>query len=356
MKRYLRVEDELYDNIHMLSIAIRLLLVTPSLSLQSPPFLLPSTTMTATQDMCARLRIVKSLATQSHAELFALGRAAIEEGRMEEAREYFSKALAADSEHAATKAIVEKLGSLTVENESAASLKEELHTLGSGEMQVAIKVLSDPNTAFRCGGLWASASVLVQWLAEKPERIDRYVRGKRVLELGSGLGLVGVGLAKLGASHVHLTDLPQQIPLLRQNVEANFDEERRSGEHIVLSALPWGLASSLLPQPAAGDFFDLVVATDVCYDAALVAPLTKTLSDVLQAQRRGGGGVGALLALPLRSDFAPPARGGADGASVRPDYELLTQALAEPQLGGFRSEHLATVPSEPHPIDILRVH
>ena len=94
-----------------------------------------------------------------------------------------------------------------------------------------------------------------------------------------------------------------------------------------------------------------------------------------------------LLALPRRSDFEPPVLGGADGTEVLPDWELLRQALlvqhvpvdaaapesmgsstrgggeaegeAEPRrdlrAAGFRMELVATLPGDPHDIDIVTV-
>jgi methylase of polypeptide subunit release factors len=41
------------------------------------------------------------------------------------------------------------------------------------------------------------------------------VGGRRVMDLGSGTGLLGLVCAALGAARVVLTDVPQQLPLLR---------------------------------------------------------------------------------------------------------------------------------------------
>ena len=46
--------------------------------------------------------------------------------------------------------------------------------------------------------VWASAHGVAKLLAESPD----LVRGRRVLELGSGCGLVGLLAAKLGAAQV----------------------------------------------------------------------------------------------------------------------------------------------------------
>ena len=46
------------------------------------------------------------------------------------------------------------------------------------------------------------------------------IRGRAVLELGSGCGLLGLLLARLGARAI-MTDLPELIPLLRENIACN---------------------------------------------------------------------------------------------------------------------------------------
>jgi len=48
------------------------------------------------------------------------------------------------------------------------------------------------------------------------------LRGKRVIELGAGCGLIGIVLKKLFPStHVTITDKKELIPLIRKNLELN---------------------------------------------------------------------------------------------------------------------------------------
>ena len=91
---------------------------------------------------------------------------------------------------------------------------------------------------------------------------------RRVLELGAGLGLVGTSLARLGASSVTLTDMPQQLSLLRANVEANRGEAEAEAEaEVEVSSLVWG---SPLQRCHAGH--EVVVAADVVYDEVQTPP------------------------------------------------------------------------------------
>lgn len=48
-----------------------------------------------------------------------------------------------------------------------------------------------------------------------------FLTDKRILELGSGTGLVGLGLAFLGAKDITMTDLEGVVPLIQKNVDAN---------------------------------------------------------------------------------------------------------------------------------------
>lgn len=84
--------------------------------------------------------------------------------------------------------------------------------------------------------MWAGTMCLLQWLSEPQNR--GLFEGKSVLELGSGTGIIGLSLAQMGARRVVLTDLEQQLPLLRSNIA--FNEDDHAGCLVSAAALPWG--------------------------------------------------------------------------------------------------------------------
>lgn len=70
--------------------------------------------------------------------------------------------------------------------------------------------------------VWAVATTVCRELAAYPD----IVRGKEVLEIGSGCGLTGIFAAKLGAQRVTLTDfLPKVVDNLLECVTANGSSE-----------------------------------------------------------------------------------------------------------------------------------
>lgn len=103
------------------------------------------------------------------------------------------------------------------------------------------------------------------------------MRGKRVVELGAGTGLVGLVCAALGAS-VLLTDLAQGLPLLQRNL-------RRNGGDVKAKELRWGLeaAAAAMPQGC-----DVVIGCEVIYqhDDETAAALVDTMQ-YLAAQEQG---------------------------------------------------------------------
>ena len=77
--------------------------------------------------------------------------------------------------------------------------------------------------------LWDGALVLAGYLAAQPRY--KYV-GLRCVELGAGVGLVGIALAMMGARCL-VTDIAKVLPLLSDNLAANsFDPSARC-------AAPW---------------------------------------------------------------------------------------------------------------------
>ncbi|CAE6972236.1 Vcpkmt, partial [Symbiodinium sp. CCMP2456] len=109
------------------------------------------------------------------------------------------------------------------------------------------------------GGVWDGGLVLLEYLAHPAQRTR--LEGRRVLELGSGTGLVGLGCALLGAQEVLLTDLPDVTALLDFNVALN--RARRSGlERVQVQAHEWGTDVAAL-EPAA---LEVVIMADLIYD------------------------------------------------------------------------------------------
>lgn len=170
-----------------------------------------------------------------------------------------------------------------------------------------LRILSDPIGLW--GGsmgscLWAAALALVEFFAAEPARAD----GKRVLELGAGLGAAGLALARLGAT-VRVTDRPSMLDLLQRNV-------RENDAKVAAAALSWG---QLDPETEGAGPFDLVIGSDVAYDSESYLPLLETLTHFLQADAE------AILALPDRREDAA----FLEMAKLRFDCSLLRRYLAD---------------------------
>ena len=112
------------------------------------------------------------------------------------------------------------------------------------------------------------------------------------MELGAGVGLAGLAAALVAApdAEVALTDLPENLGLLRQNVDANG-----LGGRVRVDALDW---TAPLPAAFASAPWDLVLGADVVHWEGLFAPLTRTVAALI-----GGSGV-ALLRLGHRRGAA----------------------------------------------------
>lgn len=206
------------------------------------------------------------------------------------------------------------------------SLREEI--IAVGEDGDHVRVLSDRAGSWggTCGSvLWAASGAALPWLADRRALFE----GCSVLELGAGLGLLGLGMAKLGARQVMLTDVPAQMPLLLCNAQANSEgpHERR----VKTCALEWGK----LPTALGAQNWDLVVGADLVYDEDAMPSLAWTLAALL----RGKANSRALLALPDRAEFER-------GAGGKPDYTMLFDLLALPEHGSLTTKRVGCISSE----------
>lgn len=126
----------------------------------------------------------------------------------------------------------------------------------------------NPDKLGVAAALWDGALVLAGYLAAQPHY--RYL-GMRCVELGAGVGLVGLALAAMGA-RVTITDVDKVLPLMHQNLEANgygTTKGPQEGKGWAEAAeLEWGKPGwmeTIVAPLAERGVVDLVVAADCCY-------------------------------------------------------------------------------------------
>ena len=110
-------------------------------------------------------------------------------------------------------------------------------------------------------------------------RLD--VSGKAVLELGCGLGVVGLACARLGARRVVLSDYDQELLKACERSVALNSLDQVSTLH-----LDWNAVSSgVFPADLDDETFDLLLGADIIYDADHAASVLGTICRFLQTAR-----------------------------------------------------------------------
>ncbi|KAG1820553.1 putative methyltransferase-domain-containing protein [Suillus subaureus] len=118
-----------------------------------------------------------------------------------------------------------------------------------------------------CGGIaWPAGEVLSNYIAF---RGIGYLQGKKIVELGSGTGLVGLVAGALGGT-VWITDQAPLLGIMQQNVTLNGLQSCVS-----VRELNWGeTLSSDIPPP------ELILAADCVYFEPAFPLLVQTLSEM----------------------------------------------------------------------------
>mmetsp|Transcript_22288 Transcript_22288/g.66456 ORF Transcript_22288/g.66456 Transcript_22288/m.66456 type:complete len:273 (-) Transcript_22288:2073-2891(-) len=129
--------------------------------------------------------------------------------------------------------------------------------------------------------LWPGTWVLLELLAG---RLGQQVHGKRVVELGAGVGLAGLGAAAAGA-HVLMTDLPSVVSgILEGNVSSNACASETAHEDSSLTG-PWARSLRIGLQSGSAACFPLNWEDNLQaqFDQAAMAGLPFGSADMLLA-------------------------------------------------------------------------
>lgn len=120
---------------------------------------------------------------------------------------------------------------------------------------------------------WAGGQAVSRYIFDTPD----LVRDKRILDIGSGSGLVALAALKAGAVSVVANDIdPLAIAAIGANAKANVLPDRLSFESQSILDAPAPSTSS-----AAG--FDIVFAGDICYEEPMSSRMVDCLKRYVEA-------------------------------------------------------------------------
>lgn len=185
--------------------------------------------------------------------------------------------------------------------EDGTPFKREVHKLDRWALQSAdtmtvhigshnVVLVQDPHSNYLGGYIWLSSIVFCLYLERISFKRDRHGwisldRKKRWVELGSGVGLIGIILYKLGIEDVVITDIEELVETMERNVEANGLNVRsingrrkndKDKDYIVVDPLLWDNKQEMDSIKAGGEI-DYIVACDCIYSETSAMDLVNTM-------------------------------------------------------------------------------
>ncbi|KAL3844830.1 hypothetical protein ACJIZ3_002233 [Penstemon smallii] len=154
--------------------------------------------------------------------------------------------------------------------------QQQRYHLQSINSTIVIRHVPSQGLSFQ---LWPAATTLVNLLdhhATAKTTLFSSSSGSRLrlLELGSGTGVVGIAAAALLGANVTVTDLPNVLPNLQFNTDANAKVLELHGGAVNVAALSWADTQNM---EAIGREYDVILGSDVVYHDHLYEPLLETL-------------------------------------------------------------------------------
>ncbi|KAI5784666.1 putative methyltransferase-domain-containing protein [Geopyxis carbonaria] len=130
-----------------------------------------------------------------------------------------------------------------------------------------------------CGGqIWPAGEILTKYLLRRYKNGENSLKGKRIVELGAGGGLVGLAVAAgcdLEGSELYITDMHAMIDLIHKNLELN---DMQNKKEVKVELLDW---ANPAPKVIVEKPVDFIIAADCVYYEPAFPLLEKTLVDLV---------------------------------------------------------------------------
>ena len=146
------------------------------------------------------------------------------------------------------------------------------------DLSIVVYVLECPGLLGIGGKLWDSSLILTKFLHQTSS--GHFLENRKLVELGSGTGLVGISLGLLPSlpSSVILTDIEEVVPLIAANIKLNSILNCRNNTSILSSCTHmWG--DSFLPHELRK--CELIIGSDIIYDPIGYSPLVASIRNIM---------------------------------------------------------------------------
>ncbi|WPH04813.1 VPS28-domain-containing protein [Acrodontium crateriforme] len=152
---------------------------------------------------------------------------------------------------------------------------------------------------------WASSFLLASRLCVLRSSLPKFDNeNDNVLELGAGTGLVGLAAAAVLQKTVILTDLPEIVPNIKRNAEANLRALSERNGKVETAILDWSEPDQFRLEPTEEPYpaqsFRLILAADTVYSAAHPALFVQAVQAHLSKDRTAR----VVVEIPIRESFA----------------------------------------------------